>query len=181
MEWKTINNFENYLVSDSGLVMNNRTKRILKPKVTKTGYHIVTLSKNNEKTPLLVHRLVAEAFIPNPQNKPCVDHIIPTRNGGTDNVLNLRWCTPKENSNNPSTLQNLMNNNTQKMQVYQYDLNNNLVATYQSLSEAARVNSFSQGNIHRCINGGYFRKDRCNGKWQKINMYKGFKWSYNPL
>ena len=74
-----------------------------------------------------------------------------------------------------------MNNNTQKMQIYQYDLNNNLVATYPSLSEAARANSFSQGNIHRCIKGGYFRKDRCSGKWQKINMYKGFKWSYNPL
>ena len=65
----------------------------------KYGYGMVNLKKNGEHRTEKVHRLVAKAFIPNPQNKPCVDHI----NGVRDDnrVENLRWCTVKENLNFP--------------------------------------------------------------------------------
>lgn len=75
--------------------------KLLKPSVNKLGYFIVVLRVNGKPKTHYVHRLVAEAFIPNPEKKPCIDHINTDR---TDNrVENLRWVSHKENSNNPLT------------------------------------------------------------------------------
>ena len=75
-----------------------------KPKKTyfiSTGYLMVDLYKNSQRTHYLIHRLIAEAFISNPNNLPCIDHINTIK---TDNrVENLRWCSCKENMNNPLT------------------------------------------------------------------------------
>lgn len=173
---KNIINFENYTIDENGLVKNSKSGRILKQKLTNMGYYLVCLSKNNKKYFKLTHRLVAEAFIPNPENKPCIDHINTIR---IDNrVENLRWVSHRENSNNPDTIKHIKNNNTQKIPIQQIDKNGNLVAEYESIGEAARINNFSQGNIHRCLNGGYYRKDRKGGTWQKVITYKGFKWKY---
>ena len=65
------------------------------------------MHKNGVRRNFKIHRLVAIHFIPNLENKPCVDHIIPIRNGGTDCVDNLRWCTHCENSNNEISKNNL--------------------------------------------------------------------------
>ena len=66
-----------------------------------SGYPFVSLYKNGKGKQRYIHRLVAEAFIPNPDNKPCVDHI---DNCKTNNVVtNLRWVTYKENANNEIT------------------------------------------------------------------------------
>lgn len=74
---------------------------LLKPSVNGRGYLQVVLSKDNKTRAKVVHRLVAEAFIPNEENKPFIDHI---NNIKTDNrVENLRWVTHKENMNNPLT------------------------------------------------------------------------------
>tara|TARA_R110000765_G_scaffold350658_1_gene440679 strand:+ start:44 stop:523 length:480 start_codon:yes stop_codon:yes gene_type:complete len=72
------------------------TKEI-KPRKGKNGYMIVSFSKNGKQKKFVVHRLLAIAFIPNPENKPCIDHINGTKD---DNRLeNLRWVTHKENMN----------------------------------------------------------------------------------
>lgn len=93
-EWRLISGYENYLVSDIGRVKNRRTGQILKPGMSR-WYLQVGLYKNGPRKGLRVHRLVAQAFIPNPDNLPEVNHI----NGDkTDNrAINLEWCTSSEN------------------------------------------------------------------------------------
>ena len=112
-EWKDIQGYEGlYKVSSCGRVKSlsrittngRKTKeRILKKSITSLGYCRTTLTKNNIKNTISTHRIVAQTFIPNPLNKPCVDHINTIK---TDNrVENLRWVTHKENTNNPLTLE----------------------------------------------------------------------------
>ncbi len=106
--WKGIKDYEGYAVSNIGRVKSlnyNRTgnERVLKTKRDKYGYLYANLYKDGVQKTFLVHRLVAEAFIPNPENKPFIDHINTIRDD--DRAENLRWCTCKENCNNPITRQ----------------------------------------------------------------------------
>lgn len=100
-----IKNYEGlYQITDDGRVWSIKWKRYLRPS-TATGYSRVTLCKNGNHDTVSIHQLVAEAFIPNPENKPVVDHINTIK---TDNrVVNLRWSTPPENMNNPLTKEKL--------------------------------------------------------------------------
>lgn len=96
-QWKKIVGYENYEVSNIGRVRNSKTMYILKPQ-KKEGYNRIGLY--NKK--FLVHRLVAQAFIPNHENKPCVNHINGVRD---DNIVeNLEWCTISENNKHMYTL-----------------------------------------------------------------------------
>lgn len=117
-EWRQIKGFENYYVSDYGRVANfnyrNTGKRILmKPFNTKVGYEQIALvDKNGKRVKKYIHRLIAEAFIPNPQNKPEIDHIDTNRKNNSIN--NLRWATKIENLNNPNTILNRVNGQKNK-------------------------------------------------------------------
>lgn len=123
-EWRDIPGFEGlYQVSDKGNVRSLGRTRTVKSRwggvmnvefpgktmvlgEDKDGYRIVSLTGMDKKRKQYrVHRLVAMAFIENPENKPQIDHIIPVSDGGTDCVDNLRWVTPKENSNNPISVE----------------------------------------------------------------------------
>lgn len=90
-----------YKVSTDGAVYSVARMKLLRAYKGKSNYYKVGLYRNGKVQYVRVHRLVAEAFIPNEQNKPQVDHI----DGDTtnNNVDNLRWATPKENTNNPVT------------------------------------------------------------------------------
>ena len=98
--WKAID--KNYFVSNYGNIKSLprngtiKTEKILKPKTSKKGYREVSLSENNIRKYKLVHRLVAELFIPNPENKPCIDHIDSDKSN--NKVENLRWVTYQENN-----------------------------------------------------------------------------------
>ena len=109
--WKDVLNYEGiYIISSKGRVKSldrydsggrKRTGKILSAGNNKEGYKLVTLAKNGKLKTFKVHRLVAEAFIPNPDNKPEVDHINTIR---YDNrAENLRWVTRKENESNETT------------------------------------------------------------------------------
>lgn len=167
-------------VYKSGKIVNKKAKgKILSTFKVNKYYNVATFSGGVKK---LVHRLVAETFIQNPDNKPIVDHIIPVSNGGTDNVKNLRWSTPPENNSNKHTLINMsnamkgkpspmkgkLNRKDVSKKVYQYSLSGELINVFESVMDVKRKLGFDVGNISKC----------CNGK-QKT--YKGFMWSYTPL
>lgn len=94
-EWKKIEGFPNYSVSNLGRVRNDKKNRIMEYSYNAKKYYRVALSKNNKRYARLVHRLVAEAFIPNPDNKPQVNHI--DGNKVNNCVNNLEWATNQEN------------------------------------------------------------------------------------
>jgi hypothetical protein len=98
MEFRRINNTK-YWVSDSGIVKND-DGYIMKPFVTSDGYLRISLYDNGYKK-VFIHRLVALAFVPNPNNFPEIDHI--DGKPQNNNANNLRWVTHKQNMNNPIT------------------------------------------------------------------------------
>mgnify|MGYP003661560943 CR=1 FL=1 len=102
MRFKEIQGYPNYLIYEDGRVWSKGGRRwkegFLHPVVNKGGYSVINLSKEGKIKMFLIHRLVAINFIPNPENKPCVDH---KDNIRTNNKLsNLRWVTVKENNMN---------------------------------------------------------------------------------
>lgn len=108
-QWRAIDGYKNYEISNVGdvrskdkiIVTINLTSYIkkgrqLKPKKHKDGYQFVQLSSNKKCSNLYIHRLVAQAFIPNPENKPMVNHIDGDKRNNT--IKNLEWATSKENA-----------------------------------------------------------------------------------
>lgn len=107
MIWKEIEGYSNYLISKDVVnfannhyqpLIINKYGKILKYGIKSNGYYCTCLYKNGKRKDFSVHRLYAKAYIPNPLNKPFIDHINRIR---TDNRLeNLRWVTRSENSRN---------------------------------------------------------------------------------
>lgn len=160
--WKNIN--ENYKVSSEGRIYSEKTKRILKPNVVGSGYLKVDLYEKGKREIHLVHRLVAEAFIPNTSNLPEINHKNKIK---TDNrIENLEWCDRKYN-NEFSKIQTKLTEKKKK-QVYQYSLDGELIAIWPSLRECEIKTGFKESGISNC----------CIGKRE---THKGFKWSYEKL
>lgn len=92
---KIINGFSNYSIDENGIVKNIFTGRIIKPHTDKKGYKRIGLKVGNSRKKFYVHRLVANTFISNPQNKATVNH----KNGikSDNNVNNLEWMTIEDN------------------------------------------------------------------------------------
>jgi hypothetical protein len=97
-EWRVIEGYDNYSVSNLGKVRNDKTGRILKFSSDKDGYSSVTLCKENKKTRYIIHRLVGFAFLENPNNFKQIDHI--NRIPNDNRVENLRWCSHGNNMRN---------------------------------------------------------------------------------
>ena len=176
--WKNIKNYEGlYQVSNFGNVrsldrsvncgIKNNNIVIKKGKLLKQNLNIhnylqVHLSKNNKSKMVTVHRLVAETFIPNIENKSQINHI--DGNKQNNRVDNLEWCTAKENilhswktglSKSYKHPKGVLTNYSKSLckKVNQYDLNNNFIATYSSLSDASRNTPCLVSDICACCKG----------------------------
>jgi len=115
--WKNIINYDNYEVSSFGIVRNKKTGRIL-TQFNNGGYYYVGLSNKKTKS-FYVHRLVAEAFIENPENKAHVNH--KDKNGVNNYLTNLEWNTPKENNIHKSS--GVKQTTNQNLAIWRIDLN----------------------------------------------------------
>lgn len=173
--WKDISGYEGfYQVSNLGrikslerYVQKNgfKTKKKSKIKscyVTNMGYLRVELSKNKNNRKFLVHRLVAETFIPNNNTELQVNHI--DGNKQNNNINNLEWITPTENNLHAIRLGLKKDFNNKKKKVCKIDENNNVIDIYPSISEAARKNNVCPSIISRCTKG--VKKKAANYRWK---------------
>lgn len=166
--WKDIKGYEGYYhVSNLGRVRsldryvatvgNSSGQRLIKGKLkeqndwnAKNGgsYYAVILSKNNISVRYAVHRLVAEAFIPNPDNLPCINH--KDENKHNNNVDNLEWCTVEYN-NTYGTARERGSEKT-KMAVLKFNLDGTLIKRYEGLGIASKEENVSKGNLENvCV------------------------------
>ena len=155
---KEIPHFPKYKVTEKGDVFNSQGLR-LKPEKTRNGYLRVSLSNDKIKHKRFsIHRLVAEAFIPNPDNLPQVDHKNEIK---TDNdVSNLRWCMPLENLEHSSVIDKASEAKFTKIRC---------VTTgeiFDSIKEAAILYNVPHSNIVACCNK---RRKHCAGlEWEYV-------------
>ena len=184
--WKDVVGFEGaYMVSNFGRVMslnyhNFHIKKILNLRKNRKGYLIIALCYNGKKLLTFAHRLVAMAFIPNPQNLPQVNH--KDENKENNCVNNLEWCDCLYNNNYGS--RNIKIRETFKSfkshKVFQYDLECNLLAIYDSAEDAGRKTGISPSAIRACCRGKhkthagfYWREEGCIPKiGDNIRIYK---------
>lgn len=95
MRYKDYNFNDNYIVYENGKIFSKKRGIFLKPSLDKKGYQIVVLTIGGKQVTKRVHRIVAEHFIPNPENKPQVNHI--DKNKQNNDISNLEWVTASEN------------------------------------------------------------------------------------
>lgn len=178
--WKDIEGYEGlYQVSNLGRIksldrlvsysnggIRFYKSQILKPKLEKDGYLRIGLRKEKKKVFFLIHRLVANAFIPNLDNLPQVNHKDENKQNNT--VDNLEWCTAKYNINYGTRTErnttSRINHPLRSKQVVQLDLEGNVIAIYPSLMEAQR-NGYIASGIWSCCNN-------------KVETHYGYKWQY---
>jgi hypothetical protein len=161
--WIILNEFPKYEINKKGDIRNIRTGKLCKPFVSEKGYLKVMLyktSRTNSKIPRRVHRLVAQVFIPNPENKPQVNH--KDGNKQNNNDWNLEWVTNIENKEHAEK-NNLVAQ--QRKPVVQYTLEGEYINEFISITESANAVSGKQSQISNCCRG-------------KQHTAYGYKWRW---
>lgn len=154
-DFKKIQGYSNYLIDTKGNIYSLKNNKLLKNVKSNSGYYLVCLWGNGKKRNHLVHRLVAETFIPNPNNYKEVNH--KDFNKLNNNIKNLEWCSHNYN---------LKYSNLERFEskpVLQIH-NNKIIKEYKSITEASK-SGFDISNISKC----------CKNKQKK---HKGFIWKY---
>lgn len=179
--WKDIVGYEGlYQVSNFGRVKSLKRKvyagrgkmrwqyeKIMSDNKTNgNGYKIVSLVKDGKQKNKYIHRLVAEAFLENSNNYPCINH--KDENRGNNNINNLEFCTYKYNNTyNDTHIKRGLNNRNNKYskKILQLDDNDKIINIFPSISEAGRKLNVSFQAISDCLNG-------------KQKHSAGYKWKY---
>lgn len=169
-----INDCHGYLITTYGRVISLKNKKIkeIKSIKGKDGYYRVTLRKNGKYCTFTVHRLVAQAFISNPYNKPQVNHI--DENKANNHVSNLEWATAKENCNHGNHNKKLIDkwkmrdcngiNNYNSKSIIGINEKSGDVKFYYYMSECKK-DGFNLSAVSSCCN-------------ERIKSHHGYKWFY---
>lgn len=163
IEWTDIPDFPNYEIMQNGLVRNKTSGIIKHPSMGHRGYPVHSLRKDGRMYLRTVHILLARAFIPNPENKPEVNHI----DGDKTNydLSNLEWCTRWENDNHARRTG--LHKSDGDKEVAQYTRDGRLIAIYKSASSASRATGVGRSNICNVAN----RRAKCK-------TAKGYVWRW---
>ena len=156
---KDIKNYEGlYAVTSCGKVWSYKYKKFLTPIFNNRGYLMVNLCKDGKMKHFTIHRLVAEAYLPNPENLPQINH----RDENKENncLQNLEWGDSKYNANYGTRNKKVSNSN--KIPILQYTLDGEFIREW---SSAIDVRNEVNGNICNCLKG-------------KLKSAYGYKWKY---
>jgi hypothetical protein len=165
--FKDISEFPGYQISDSGEIFSTKTKRIIIQAFDKDGYVRTSLYRNGKRINVKAHRLVAIAFIPNPENKPIINH----KDGDktNNNVENLEWCTQSENVlhsfrvlGNTGLLGSLSPLSKSVVQIDGFGV---IISRFNSIREAGRYTNIVKSTISKY----------CRGVG---NIAGGYHWAY---
>lgn len=182
-KWLPIKDYENcYVVSNTGIVKSLKRvneygyhlkEHIMHQTIDRNGYCKVYLTKYGKSKSKLVHRLVAEAFIPNPNNFPEINH--KDENKANNMVDNLEWCTHKYNSNYGTRTSKIIPKTIEKTRkpVKQIDEDGNVIKIWYSMNEASRKLGIIQQNISKCCQGT--RQHAGGYKWEYADKKEGDK------
>ena len=179
--WKDINGYEGYYkVSNKGNIFSVERKdtrgqkrggRMLKQSLHKNGHFLVGLNKGGKSTSKWVHRLVAEAFIPNPNNYPEINY--KDENRANNNMNNLEWCTSKYNANVGSRKEKISKKLSKKVRAVNIETGE--VLAFTSTMDAEKK-GFNSGGVAAACKGIY---KGSNGKLiGDGRTYKGYRWYY---
>ena len=160
-----------YKVSNYGRVISLHNKpyiRLMIFHITNNGYYRLNLFNNSIRKHYFIHRLVAEAFIPNINNYPCINHI--DENKLNNNINNLEWCTVKYNNNYGTAI----DRRTMKLSIpiERKDLKIGEITRYKSMREAERITGIHNTNISAACNGKY--KIVSSSEWKKLNKNNAY-------
>ena len=165
-EWRNIDEFPDYKISNFGRVMNNKTGYIKKPSIGKRGYYVYSMQKDGKSYLRTTHIMLARSFIPNPQNLEQINHI--DGNKLNCSIENLEWVSPRDNMLHARKMG--LHKSDGDKETAQYSLDGNqLINVYKSASEAARQTGLSRSNICSVARGNT-REKSCGGYiWRYIN------------
>lgn len=152
MKSKKIKNYETYMVFEDGKIYNSKTNKYLKPRINNEGYANIYLHKNGFGKNFKLHRIVAEAFIPNPKNLKEINH--KDFNKLNNNVDNLEWCDRMYNVRY-----------SKSKRVSQFTKDNKFIRNWDCLRDVERELGISHGSISHCCSG-------------KLRTAGGYVWKY---
>lgn len=147
--WKPVVGYESrYLVSNKGRLYSLTRNKLMTPRLNRGGYYKIRLYDGIKKCDFTVHRLVASAFIPNPDNLPYVNH--KDENKINNNADNLEWCSPKYNVNYGTGIKR--NADARSKPIAQATLDGEILHVYWN-AEELRNSGFKRENCQTCARG----------------------------
>lgn len=162
INWKKLNILgKECFVSDTGIIKINN--KIMKTHYSTNGYLYISICDSNKVKHFKVHRLVAQAFIPNPENKPQVNHI--DGNKLNNCVNNLEWCNNSQNIKHAYDTGIMEKRKIKKIKINQFDTNGNFIKTWNSFTEIEKKLKVSRSTIRFCC-------------LNKLKTCKGYIWRY---